>query len=165
MDQHIESYLLTLSKRDFARHILTLIKTKDYPAFLFLTSSLLKYPTQQGALIPIYPKIANFSKKIWLSEIEEFPLKTTINTVLNNISVGYINHIGCNCGKKIDPLYLPNEIVNHMTCDCFVKNIMSHLPTILRKKFIFYLDSDYDCILARKKELRLKNGFQKHSKV
>lgn len=64
-------------------------------------------------------------------------------------SVDYINHIGCSCGKKIDKTYLTDEILQHMSCIRFLKNILSFLPITLRKQHVFYLSPNYRELLKK----------------
>ena len=148
MDDYTKAHLLSMPKRLFAQHALLLIKANNIPALLSILGLILNHPTQQKALAPIYPRLARLIRKNW-TQIRTYPLRATINHVLNQISVNYINHIGCDCKKQIDALYLTDEIVRHMSCTNFVKNIMLHLPLEVRKKYIFYLDSSYHSLLKK----------------
>ena len=149
MDQYTQEYLLGLPKRLFTQYVLLLIKNKNIPAILSLLTLIFSHPTRQKALIPIYPKLATVIRQHWFAYVDKYPLRATINNVLNNISISYINHIECDCKKDIDPMYLTDEIVRHMSCTKFVKNIMLHLPLTVRKKYVFYLDSSYHGLLKK----------------
>lgn len=142
-----------LNKRQTAQHILQLIQNQQINELLNFLGEMPESKFR-GALTPIYPRLSNFIKRHWFSHVIHHPSRRLVDVVMTNTSVNYINHIGCSCGKKINPLFLTDEIVQHMSCINFIKNILSHLPITLRRQHIFYLAPSYREMLKRRYKAR-----------
>lgn len=139
---------ILINKKQIASLAILLMKQRRVDELLELLLELQK-SNRTSALTPIYPKVSSFIKRHWFSHVNSHAKKQNINLVLTYTSVNYINHIGCSCGKKINPLFLADEIVQHMPCLHFIKNILSYLPTPLRRQHIFYLQPSYREILRK----------------
>ena len=139
---------LLVTKKQKSGHILQLVHKRQIDELLDV---LVEMPgiNKKRILAPIYPKISGFIRRHWFSHVANHPDKATINMIMTSASVNYINHIGCNCGKEINQMYLADEIVQHMSCMRFLKNILSFLPVTLRKQHIFYLNPSYRELLKK----------------
>lgn len=140
-----------LSRKQVTTKALTLIAQNDIDTLLNLLAELTtpEMSKNRKAIIPIFPKLSRFIRRNWYSRVCNHGNKNLIDIIMTNTNIAYINHIGCSCGKIINPMFLADEIVQHMSCLRFVKHILSYLPLSLRKKHIFYLNPSYRELLKR----------------